>query len=68
MWFDDLYHPETEWFQSAFQPNECAVLKEFNDFYEAQLKKLPKTFDELSKSSAWQAVQAKASQALAGMS
>ena len=41
MWFDDHYHPDSEWFAQAFSGEERVALAEFDRFYKASLPHLP---------------------------
>lgn len=63
-WFDDHYHPKTDWFQGAFTSEERDILKEFNDFYDARTSKLPDTLLELLEDPVWSEIVAKAKQTL----
>ena len=63
-WFDDHYHPKTDWFQEAFTSEERDILKEFNDFYDARTSKLPDTLPELLEDPVWSEIVAKAKQTL----
>ena len=63
-WFDDHYHPKTDWFREAFTSKERDILKEFNDFYDARTRKLPDTLAELLEDPVWSEIVAKAKQTL----
>lgn len=55
MWFDDLYHPASDWFVSAFSDDELADLATFNDFYGARTGDLPTSggIDVLQNAREW---------------
>ncbi len=62
-WFDDDYHPNDETFQMAFSANELEILSEFNDFFNAALKKIghpPAKPSELWVIPEWQQIMQKA--------
>ena len=62
MWFDDHYHPESEWFRARFSHDEQSTLAEFSHFYKARLDLLPDTanVEELQKSECWHQIMEKA--------
>lgn len=41
MWFDDNYHPDSDNFIKTFSENELMKLKEFNDYYDSIVNKIP---------------------------
>lgn len=41
MWFDDNYHPDSENFIKGFSESELIKLKEFNDYYDSIINKIP---------------------------
>ncbi len=62
MWFDDLYHPETELFRNSFSADERKALADFHDYYDARADKIPDDggVDALQKSAEWLEVQERA--------
>ena len=64
MWFDDMYHPYTELFTSAFNPTERRLLESFNNDYELLSKDLPETLGEFHKNSDWALIMSKAKRVL----
>ncbi|MBX7149709.1 hypothetical protein K1X76_11610 [bacterium] len=66
IWFDDLYHPDTDLFRQSFTDDEVGILGEFNDFYAARRNFLPATRDvnELHQSAIWIEIVNKAQRAL----
>ena len=55
IWFDDLYHPDTDLFRQSFTEEEAGILREFNNFYAARKNSLPHAHDvnELHQSAVW---------------
>ncbi len=61
VWFDDLYHPETELFNESLKKSEKSVLADFNTRFDELLKKtdkhvLSETIEDLQKDKYWQSV------------
>jgi hypothetical protein len=65
MWFDDLYHPDTDQFRATFQPIERKALAEFHDRYRSVVDHLPRSLENLHSSAEWLLVVKAAQQALA---
>lgn len=53
MWFDAIYHPESELFQNSFSLKEQECLKDFNICFEEQEKHLPQILEEMHESEHW---------------
>jgi hypothetical protein len=64
MWFDDLYHPDTDLFLEAFSPSERERLARFHVFYNARHKRLADTLAEMHQNGAWLEVMDEAQQVL----
>ncbi len=59
-WFDDFYHPDSDWYRTPFTEQELSVLSEFNEFYDERVQYLPNTLAEMLKNYAWKEVVGKA--------
>jgi len=55
-WFDDLYHPDAEIFQSAFFEEEQQRLAEFNRTFDRYADNLPQTIELLHRSNDWRVI------------
>ena len=64
MWFDDMYHPDTELFKSSFTPEEMQLLESFNNLYDQHVSILPDTLHEYHKSKEWNQIMAEANNVL----
>lgn len=64
MWFDDLYHPETDLFQNSFESKELEILEAFNQFYDSRTNKLPDTLEELHRAKEWNQIVSEAKRVL----
>ena len=62
MWFDDNYHPESDWFPQCFSAKEQEILADFHDFYDERVGALPDggAVEQLHKLREWQEIMAKA--------
>jgi hypothetical protein len=56
MWFDDLYHPETDLHRQSFSPEEQLILADFNAFYDMRVERLHGPIEELIKLPEWMEV------------
>ena len=63
-WFDDFYHPDSDWYKEPFTNNELDVLGEFHAFYDARVSSLPDSLDEMHQCYQWIEVVGKAQWAL----
>jgi len=69
-WCDDVYHPASAAFQSAFSPRELAALAEFDNLFNAAAAELPDPLlrlRELQAHPAWGRVMSGAATALQGV-
>ena len=67
IWFDDFYHPHDADFRSAFAHEELAVLAEFNAFFRAHERLLPRDPDSIQvwlDHPTWREIMAKAGETL----
>jgi hypothetical protein len=58
-WFDNLYHPNTSSFETAFNSEERRELDRFNFFFEKCVESIPDSlkFIDLQASSEWKQIQ-----------
>jgi hypothetical protein len=63
-WFDDLYHPNTTLFESAFNSQERRELDRFNYFFDKYVNSIPdkQKLIDLQASDGWKEIQLLASQ------
>jgi len=64
IWFDDLYHPESALFRASFSESEARRLAEFHAFFEARVKRIPDTLEQMHRCQAWLEVVAEARRVL----
>jgi len=62
MWFDDMYHPDTDLFKRSFTPKEISQLSTFNSVYDNLANKLPDTLEGYHKSKEWAQIMKHAQQ------
>jgi hypothetical protein len=67
MWFDDMFHPDTDLFQSSFSQKEIEQLSSFNKSYDILAKKLPGTLEEYHKNKEWSQIMEQAHKTLANI-
>ena len=65
-WFDDLYHPNTSLFESAFNSQERRELDRFNYFFDKYVDSIPdnQNLIYLQTSNEWKTIQLLASQTI----
>jgi len=65
-WFDDLYHPNTSLFESAFNSQERRELDRFNFFFEKYVNSIPdnQNLIDLQTSDEWKKIQSLASETI----
>ena len=65
-WFDDLYHPNTSLFESAFNSQERRELDRFNYFFDKYVNSIPENqkLIDLQNSDEWKEIQSLASQTI----
>jgi len=64
MWFDDIYHPDSDLFIEAFSLPERERLARFDTYYDARHKQLPNTLTEMHQNQAWLEVMDEAQRVL----
>lgn len=62
MWFDDMFHPDTDLFKKSFTPEEISQLSSFNKFYDNLANELPYTLEGYHKCKEWEQIMEKAQQ------
>jgi len=60
MWFDDMYHPDTDLLKCSFTPEEIQQLESFNNLYDKHAGNLPNTLHEYHQSVEWSLIMAEA--------
>jgi len=62
MWFDDLYHPNSELFLNSFSAKESEDLSLFNEVYDSRVKNIPSSdgVKGLQENHSWLEVQSHA--------
>ena len=65
-WFDDLYHPNTTLFETAFNSEERRELDKFNYFFEKYVESIPDSSKpmDLQTSDEWKQIQSLANDTL----
>ncbi|QMU61832.1 MAG: hypothetical protein GKR92_09035 [Gammaproteobacteria bacterium] len=65
-WCDDLYHPNTSLFESAFNSQERRELDRFNYFFDKYINSIPEKqkLIDLQNSYEWKEIQSLASQTI----